>query len=76
MLLGGLVGLYLLSQYGLGNIPQLTWSEFLTHVLSTGRIRKIVVLPDADVALVYPLQGTHDSAGYSVGNKMHSRIYR
>ncbi|VDM81307.1 unnamed protein product, partial [Strongylus vulgaris] len=49
----------------------ITWSEFVSHVLPTGQIQKIIVFPERDVAYIY----TYAGAKTRTGERM-AAIYR
>ncbi|VDP49371.1 unnamed protein product [Heligmosomoides polygyrus] len=57
--------LYLLSPKsdGPAGYVSITWSDFVSNLLPTGQIHKIIVFPDRDVAFIYTYAGSKTASG-------------
>ncbi|KAK5973944.1 hypothetical protein GCK32_016499 [Trichostrongylus colubriformis] len=57
--------LYLLSPRsdGPAGVVNITWSEFVSNLLPTGQIHKIIVFPERDVAFIYTYAGSKTASG-------------
>ncbi|PIO58045.1 peptidase family M41 [Teladorsagia circumcincta] len=57
--------LYLFSPKsdGPAGVESITWSEFVSNLLPTGQIHKIIVFPEKDVAYIYTYAGSKTASG-------------